>query len=129
MDVKNRTALLLDGGRAKFNTTNLKTIGLAIARLLNLPDTSVSSASLSDFGNKFVYISSFLTSQREILDVVEKLTETSDADWSITNTNGQSWIDDGPAKIARGDLTEMVNIMDRNTMMEGLGGNYEATNR
>jgi hypothetical protein len=94
-----------------------------------LPDTSVSSASLSDFGNKFVYISSFLTSQREILDVVEKLTETSDADWSITNTNGQSWIDDGPAKIARGDLTEMVNIMDRNTMMEGLGGNYEATNR
>ncbi|PMD40591.1 hypothetical protein L207DRAFT_341829 [Hyaloscypha variabilis F] len=114
-------------GRAKFNTTNLETVGLAVARLLSLPTTSVAGASLSDFGNKFVYISSFLTSQRKILDVVQKLTGTSDADWNITNTNGQTWIDDGPAKIARGDLTGMFNIAYGNTMTEGLGGNYEAT--
>ncbi|KAE9367683.1 NAD(P)-binding protein [Stipitochalara longipes BDJ] len=126
IDVKNRTALVLDGGTAKFNTTNLATVGLAVARLLSLPITSSSSTSLSDFGNKFGYISSFLTSQREILDVVQKLTKTSDADWSITNINGQAWIDDGPAKIARGDRTGMFNIAYGNTMTEGLGGDYEA---
>jgi len=126
IDVKNKTALLLDGGTAKFNTTNLATVGLAFARLLSLPITSSSSASLSDFRNKFVYIGSFLTSQREILDVVQKSTETTNTDWSIMSTDGQTWIDDGPGKIARGDFTEMFNIAYGNTMTEGFGGNYEA---
>jgi len=70
IDVKNKTTLLLNGGIAKFNTTNLATVGLAVARILSLPIASASGASLSDFGNRFIYISSFLTSQREILDVV-----------------------------------------------------------
>jgi hypothetical protein len=46
VDVKNKTALLLDGGTAKFNTTNLATVGLAVARLLSLPVSSSSGASL-----------------------------------------------------------------------------------
>jgi hypothetical protein len=127
IDVKNKTALLLDGGKAMFNTTNLPTVGLAVARLLGLPVTSTSGPSLSDFGNKFVYIRSFLTSQREILDAVQKLTKTTDADWSITHVGGSAWIDEGPAKIARGDFTGMYNIVYGITMTEGRGGNYEAT--
>ena len=127
IDIKNKTALLLDSGTAKFNTTNLATVGLAVARLLSLPVTSDSFSSLSDFGNKFVYISSFLISQREILDLVQKLTQTTDADWSITHIDGQAWIDDGPAKIARGDNTGVFNIAFGNMMTEGLGGNYETT--
>ena len=127
IDVKNKTALLLDGGNAKFNTTNIGAVGLAIARLLSLPVTSSSGVSLSDFENKFVYISSFLVSQRDILDAVQKVTKTTDSDWTITHTDGQAWIDEGPAKIDRGDFTGMLNIVYGNTMTEGHGGDYETT--
>jgi hypothetical protein len=100
---------------------------LAVARLLSLPVTSSSRASLSYFENKFVYIRSFLISQREILDAVQKVMKTTDADWVITHTDGQAWIDDGPAKITRGDRTGMFNIVYGNTMTEGHGDDYEMT--
>lgn len=127
VDVKNKTALLLSGGTAKFNTTNIATVGLAIARLLSLPVTSNTGASLSDFGNRFVYIRSFLTSQREILAAVQKVTKTTDADWTITHVDGQAWIDEGPAKLAKGDFSGMYNLVFGNAMTEGHGGDFEST--
>jgi hypothetical protein len=48
IDFKKKTANLLSGGTAKFNTTNLATVALAIARLMSLPVVSQSGASLSD---------------------------------------------------------------------------------
>ena len=128
IDIKQRNALLLDGGMGKFNTTNLATVGLAIARLLSLPITSSSGASLSDFDNKFVYVRSFLTSQREILDAEQKVTKTTDADWAITHTDGQAFIDEGSSRLARGDFHGVLNLVYGNTMMEGHGGDYETTN-
>jgi hypothetical protein len=58
---------------------------------------------------------------------VQKVTKTTDADWTITHVDGQAWIDDGPVKIARGDFTGMFNIAYGNTMTEGHGGDYETT--
>jgi hypothetical protein len=127
IDVKNKTALLLSGGTAKFNTTNLATVGLAIARILSLPVTSSSTASLSEFGNRFVYVRSFFTSQREILDAVQKVTKTTDADWTITHVDGQAFIDEGPAKLAKGDFSGMLNLVYGNAMTEGHGGDFERT--
>ena len=71
IDPKKQTANLLSGGMETFNTTMMSTTALAIARLLSLPIASNGGPALSDYGNKFVYISSFRVSQRDILDSVQ----------------------------------------------------------
>lgn len=49
IDAHKKVAHLLNGGMAKFNTTSLETAALAIVRLLSLPTTSDSGASLPDY--------------------------------------------------------------------------------
>ncbi|PVH78166.1 NAD(P)-binding protein [Cadophora sp. DSE1049] len=127
IDPKNKTANFLSGGTAKFNTTMMSTTALAIARLLSLPVVSNGGAALSDYGNKFVYISSFRVSQRDILDSVQRATGSSDADWTITHTDVQDFIDEGPAKLAKGDMTAVLNLLIGSLAKEGLGGDYEST--
>lgn len=126
IDAKNRTATLYDEGSARFNTTMIPTVGLAVARLLSLPVKSSSGPSLSDYANKFIYISSFHTTQREILDAVQKVTNTTDADWIITKASAQEYIDEGSAKIVRGDLSGMMNLIFGTIFKAGLGGDFEA---
>jgi len=127
IDIKNKKATLLSGGTAKFNTTNLPTVGLAVARLLSLPiESTDGGASLSDFANRFVYIRSFLISQREILSAVQRVTGTTDADWTIEHIDAQEFMDQGAEKLAKGDFMGTVNLLYGSTMKEGAGGNYES---
>jgi hypothetical protein len=128
IDADKKTAHLLNGGVAKFNTTKLSTVALAIVRLLSLPITTQSGASLSDYGDRFVYISSFLTSQREILSAVQRVTETSDGDWTITYVDGQEYFDEGNAKLAAGDFTGLANLIFGAAMKGDMGGDYESVN-
>jgi len=58
-----------------------------VAALLSLPIAHTSSdkaACLEDFANKVIYISSFTISQKDIFDSVLRVTDTSTADWRIT---------------------------------------------
>lgn len=126
IDVQKRTAHLLNGGTTKFNTTNLSTAALAIVRLLSLPITAEYGASLSDFENRFVYISSFLTSQREILDAIHRVAEDSDKNWTITNADAQQYIEEGGARMAKGDFTGMANMLYGAVMKGDMGGDYES---
>jgi hypothetical protein len=77
IDVPDRKATLYSGGNTRFNTTNMSTVGRAVASLLTSPITSQSGASLSDYENGYVYISSFLTTQREILAACQRVSNTS----------------------------------------------------
>jgi hypothetical protein len=128
INVKERTALLLSGGTAKFNTTNLNTVALAVARLFTLPISSPnnSSPSLSTYANKHIYISSFLTSQREILNSVQKATGTTDKDWKIENMDVEEFIEEGRRMIASGEWMGVANLVYGATMKEGPGGDYES---
>jgi hypothetical protein len=126
IDIPNRTAKLLDKGTAKFNATNLPTAALSIARLLALPITSSSGPSLSDYANRLVYISSFRTSQREILDAVQRATKTSDKDWTITNRDGQEHMAEGAAKLAKGDFMGLADNLYGAVMKGDMGGDYES---
>lgn len=126
IDSKKKTANLLSGGTAKFNTTNLATVALAIARLMSLPVISHSGVSLSDHGNRFVYVRSFHTTQREILSAVQRVTNTTDADWEISYTEVQAFIDEGAVRMAEGDYMGMANVLYGYTMKEGAGGDYES---
>jgi hypothetical protein len=120
-----RTATLLDGGIGKFNTTTKSTVALAVARLLSLPERSPSECSLSDFADGFCYISSFLTSQKEVLAAVQRVTETSAWDWKVEDLDAEAYIAEGKTMVVNGDFRGTVNILGGMVFKGGMGGDYE----
>lgn len=121
-----REAHFLGDGTAKFNTTSLSTAALSLAQLAELPTTSSSGPSLSDFANRLVYVSSFRTSQREILDAVQRVTGTTDDDWAITTSDQKSYMAEGSARMAKGDFHGLANMLYGAVMGGGMGGDYES---
>lgn len=103
------------------------TVGPAVVSLLSLPITSSSGPSLSDYANKFAYISSHLTYQKEILAAVQRATKTGPVDWEITEDTAERYIQEGKDRMAKGDFYGAINILYGNLFIEGSGGNYEDT--
>jgi hypothetical protein len=99
-----------------------------VARLLSLPETPPSTgvASLSDFANGFCYVSSFLTSQKEILEAVQRVTGTSAEQWTVENVNADTYIQEGKERVAMGDFGGTVNILGGMIFKGGMGGDYES---
>lgn len=64
IDVAARTARILEGGRIPFSTCTMPTIGLAVSRTLQR---------LEETKNQTLMIQSFVTTQHEILQTVEKV--------------------------------------------------------
>jgi hypothetical protein len=93
------TALIYDSGDAKFSMTNLATIGAAIAAILHKPEQTA---------NKYIPISSFSTSQNEILAALEKSTGKK---WTIERTTAAQSILTGQEKLSRGDFSGALDII------------------
>ena len=127
IDIKNRVARLWDDGNTKTNTTTFAQVGRGLAGLLSLPvSTTDSSPSLSDFKNKYVYISSFLTTQNEILASVQRVTGTSPSDWQVSYSPVEEAKKTGKEKFVKeGDFLGMIGYMYGTYFSKGLGGNYQ----
>lgn len=67
-------------GAGPFNSSYQEQVGRGMAALLSLTVTSSNSrASLEHYTNNFVYISSFLLTQKRPFETVKQATDTSDA--------------------------------------------------
>ncbi|KAM3073686.1 hypothetical protein ACMFMG_004430 [Clarireedia jacksonii] len=121
IDIPNKKVMLINGGTPKFNTTNLETVGLAAARLITLQSTD-----LEKFANKFVYIRSYLTSQKEIFDAVKNVTGTTDEDWNITEKDAGTWVQEGWELVKSGNFMGMMAVLYGNYMKGGPTSNFEA---
>jgi hypothetical protein len=88
IDIRTKKATFFDDGNAKINTSTWEQCGKALARLLSLKelpeDENDKSVTVSSWRNKPFYISSFLVSQREMLDSVHRVMKTTDAAWEIS---------------------------------------------
>lgn len=115
-----RKATLFDGGNAPFNSTTMATNGEAIARLLSLPRSKLDS-----YANRFVYVSSFLASQNDILASVQRVTGTKPEDWDIGHKTAQEYIQEGKDMIAKGNLMGSRNVLMGLLVTNG-NGNYES---
>jgi len=93
------TALIYDSGDTKFSTTNLATIGAAVAAILRKPEETA---------NKHVYISSFTTSQNEVLAALEKVTGEK---WTIEHSTAAEVTQTGQEKLAMGDFSGALDII------------------
>src|SRR4051794_13634063 len=82
-DLASKTATLIDGGTSVFTTTTLSTIGKALVAILE---------HRGETKNQYIFVSSFNVSQKDILDVVEKVDGQK---WTVKHVTSEEVINNG----------------------------------
>ncbi|KAK6221957.1 hypothetical protein LQW54_001177 [Pestalotiopsis sp. IQ-011] len=119
-DFDARSVVLYDEGAQPINTTTWPQSGRAVARLLSLP-----AAELAQFRNRFVYVSSFCVSQRDMLASVLRVTGTTEKDWTITREDSRERYQKGLEDMQKGDGTGFVRAMYARVFYPDGSGVYE----
>jgi hypothetical protein len=87
-DIEKREVVLFDDGVQKLNTSTWDTVGRSVAAILSLPLSADhkdgKNFTLEFYRNRMAFISSFAVSQRDMLDSLQRITGTTDADWTIS---------------------------------------------
>lgn len=91
LDWPSKTATLIDGGTQKWVATTLDTVALAVVRALERPEATK---------NRLLLIQDFRTSQREILDAVQRKTGT---EWKVRNVEYAPWLEEAKDLARKGD--------------------------
>lgn len=99
IDIANKSAILFDDGDVPICTSTWLQCGRAAASFLSLKvlpeDEDDRDVTMSQWRNKPLFITSFVASQRDMLDSVHKVLGTTDADWTIENVDAQERYDAG----------------------------------
>jgi hypothetical protein len=107
IDIGKKEVIWFDDGKQRIHTSTWAQVGRAIANLLSMPVSAEKgdgkSLTLDAYRNKFVYISSFTLNQREMLDAVQRVTGTTDADWKISSTTAKERFENGQKRMLQGD--------------------------
>ncbi|KAL2427198.1 Oxidoreductase aprR [Exophiala dermatitidis] len=108
LDWSTKTATLIDGGTAKWVATTLDTVAIAVVRALERPEQTK---------NKLLLVQDFRTSQREILDGVEKRTATK---WKVRNVEYGPWLEEAKELVRKGeDLERALPMLTFATVVTG----------
>ena len=123
-----KKATLYDADAGHFNVSTLEQVGKGIAALLSLPIENEANprASLGYYANNFVYISSALTSQRDLFAAALQATGTSEADWDIKHSSCRERLRIAQEKMKEGNMLAGADGTYAAYMGEGMGGEYEA---
>ncbi|KAL1610509.1 hypothetical protein SLS60_002178 [Paraconiothyrium brasiliense] len=128
IDVKDKKAVFFDEGTQKINTSTLAQCGRAVAALLDLPITKEGDKpALEDWKNKALYVSSFLVSQRDMLDSVHKALGDTDNEWSITYEPSEERTSKALQEMYKGSFAGFAQAMYTRVFYKNGDGNYEAT--
>lgn len=84
-DFPRRSVTFVEDGRTRFNVSTRWLCGEAFKKLLDLEESGEDGGktTLAKWRNQPLRVSSFLVSQRDILDSVHRVLGTTDADWKI----------------------------------------------
>lgn len=125
IDINNRTATLFDDGTAKISSSTWPQVGRAVASLLALPikredaASTDTTASLNDFKNQLVYVSSFLVSQRDMLASLYRVTDTQESDWTITSEDAKQRYHEGIEQMKQGQRVGFGKMMYTRVFWDG----------
>jgi hypothetical protein len=133
IDIANRKVLWFDDGKQRIRTSTWPQVGRAVANLLALPikaeEGDGQGMALESYRNKFVNISSFTLNQREMLDSVQRVTGTTDADWKMESTTAKERFDSGRKRMAEGDRIGFAHALYSRYFFPGeTAGLYELDN-
>jgi hypothetical protein len=115
VDIKNRKITLYDQGTNRFDTTNLDTVGKAVAKILSMP---------TKFANERVFISGMTVSQVDILGAFKRATGSQD--WTVEHKSASGLRAEGFAKIAAGDYSGIVDVIEASNTEPGSGALYSS---
>ncbi|KAG8169868.1 hypothetical protein KVR01_000613 [Diaporthe batatas] len=114
-DFHNRSLVLFDDGNAKINTSTWAQCGRAVASFLSLKllpqDEDDRSPAIDNWANGTLYTSSFLVSQKDMLESVKRVTGTTDADWTVTREDSGERYRQGILDFQKGDLTGFARLI------------------
>ena len=131
-DFPSRKVILFDEGTQPISVTTFPLVGKGVANLLSLPitksdDEKSTTACLSDFGNRFCYVASFVVSQKDMLDSVLRVTKTDVKEWRITKEGTKERYERGMTRLRGGDYAGLVlGMYSRNFFPDG-SGNHSVT--
>jgi hypothetical protein len=128
-DFKNRKIVMYDDGKERINTSTWAQCSQAVARLLSLKelpeDENDTSLTISRWRNQPLYVSSFLVSQRDLLDSVNRVLGSTDADWQIEYESTAMRYKRGLDMLKSGDHMGFVLAMYTRTFFPTGEGNSE----
>lgn len=129
-DFSNRIVTLYGQGKDIINVSTYDQCARAVASLLSLkicPERRTpEEPTLSQFKNKFVYISSFAVSQREMFESVLRVTKASEKDWMTQYEDHNERGDRGVARYERGEPIGYIEALYVRMFYPGGEGHYEA---
>lgn len=120
IDIKSRKATLYPGAGGRVTTSSITHTGEAIAAVLSLPETDLAS-----YRKQAVYTPSFHTTHREMLNAVQRVTQTTDADWEIASRDVDDALKEFNERISQGDVMASYQKFILTHLMEGHGGDIE----
>lgn len=123
-DIKNKKVTFFDDGTTQVSSSTWDQCGRALAALLSLPISDPSQSSLDDFKNKYFYIDSFLISQRDILDSLNRVTKTTDKDWQISHESTPERYQKGLDEMKNGVFTGFPKVMYTRCFYPNGGGDF-----
>lgn len=114
-DFKKHSLVFFDGGETPMNTTTWPQSGRAIAKLLSLkiaPDNAEDkSATISQFRNSPVYVSSWRITQRDMFESVKRVTGTTDADWTVSHETSEERWKGSMEEIKKGNFSAFTKML------------------
>ncbi|KAH7381207.1 hypothetical protein DE146DRAFT_279090 [Phaeosphaeria sp. MPI-PUGE-AT-0046c] len=116
-DIAARKVTLYDDGTKKINTSTFGLCGDAVAAVLE--------QDLEDWKDKAVYVSSFLVSQRDMLDSLHRVLGTSDKDWEISYQGAKERYEEGLAEMQKGDRSGFAKAMYARVFFPESNGDFE----
>jgi hypothetical protein len=119
-DIHGRKVTMYDQGKKKINTSTWGLCGEAVARLLSLPEEE-----FKQFENKGVYVSSFLVSQRDMLDSLHRVLGTTDADWKIEYQPTRERYDEGLKEMKEGKRVGFAKALYAGSFFPQGKGDFE----
>ena len=82
--------------------------------------------SLSGYKNKFVYTSSFLVNQKDMLDSVLRVSGTKISDWTIKHEDAVKRYEEAKGLLGKGDLSGFIQIIYGRLFFPDEKGNFES---
>ncbi|KAK4999461.1 hypothetical protein LTR66_001518 [Elasticomyces elasticus] len=129
-DFADRTVTLFDDGETKISTSTWPQVGRAVAGLLSLPihaEDQGKDRCLDRFRDGLVYVSRFTVSQKDMLDSVLRVTQTSLNDWRVTHEPVQERFHKGIEALQKGDRMGFARMMYSRVFYPDGNGNFEKT--
>lgn len=119
LDIPNRKVTLYDEGQVKINTSTLSWVGISLARFFSMPEEFVRK-----HRNNWIFFSSFLVSQRDVLESAKRVTGTTEADWEVVSVDAKLAAQEAKRNMEREDQMAVFSLLFALTFQEGYGSDF-----